>query len=392
MDELEFALERISGSGFENFSMDFLRAQGYTVHESGNQGRDGGWDARVKLGDREGIAHVSKRKDWRVKLRDDAKKVEKLEEDRGENYDLLIFVTNRHVSGEQELEMEAEIQEDYGWTLIIHHKNNILGEVRQSHPKLARRHFDIDLETDHEHLDEIENLRDERLDEVKHRRGDSKNLDKGPTVVLHIIPNGIFSKATINSTHISEPMVLGDHLRGHSETRGKKVKTFERQGSGYAIQRNDGLYESATTSIIREDHEGNWWLNGIIQQSSGVGLDAAVVLAVRDTLGNLSEMGYSGVAFVSLSLLDAKEVKLRHSTGVRRPLATDPLFGVDEYSTEFATVNIGDEDIIEDVEPMISEIWRQFGQQEGTKNIEDGKWSRGSITSNRETLLEEGDT
>ena len=392
MDELEFALEKISGRAFEDFSMDFLRAQGCTVHESGSQGRDGGWDARIELGDREGIAHVSKRKDWRVKLRDDAEKVEKLEEESGENYDLFVFVTNRHVSGEQELEMEAEIQEDYGWTLIIHHKNNILGEVRQSQPELARRHFDIDLETDHEHLNEIEKLRDERLDEVKNRRGDSEELDQGPTVVLHIIPNGIFSKATTNSTQILEPMVFGDLVRGQSETRGKKVKAFEHQGSGYAIQRNDGLYESATTSIIREGHEGDWWLNGIIQSSGGIGLDAAVVLAVQDTLKNLSEMGYSGVAFVSLSLLDAKEVKLHHSTGVRRPFTTDPLFGEDEYSTEFTTVNIADKDIIEAVEPMISEVWRQFGQQDGTINIEDGKWSRRSITFNRETLLEEGDT
>lgn len=392
MDELEFALEKISGGAFEDFSMDFLRAQGYTVHESGSQGRDGGWDARIELGDRDGIAHVSKRKDWRVKLRDDAKKVEKLEEERGEDYDLFVFVTNRHVSGEQELEMEAEIQEDYGWTLVIHHKNNILGEVRQSQQELARRHFDIDLESSHKHIDDIEKLRDERLDEVKNRRGDSDDLEQGPTVVLHIIPNGIFSKGTTNSTQIPEPMVFGDLVRGQSETRGKKVKAFEHQGSGYAILRNDGLYESATTSIIREGLEGDRWLNGIIQRTSGIGLDASVVLAVQDTLENLSEMGYSGVAFVSLSLLDATEVKLHHSTGVRRPFETDPLFGVDEYSTEFTTVNIGDRDIIEDVEPMISEVWRQFGQSEGSKNIEDGEWCRGEINFNRETLLKEGDT
>lgn len=392
MDELEFALEKISGDAFEEFGMDFLRAIGYTVHESGSQGRDGGWDARIKLGDREGIAHVSKRKDWRVKLRDDAEKVEMLEEGRNEDYDLFVFVTNRHVSGEQELEMEAEIQADYEWTLIIHHKNNILGEVRQSYPELARRHFDIDLETDHEHLDEIENLRDERLDEVQDRRGDSEDLDQGPTVVLHIIPNGIFSKSTVKSTEIPEPMVFGDLVRRQSETRGKKVKAFEHQGTGYAILRNDGLYESATTSLIRKGHEGDWWLNGIIQSTGGIGLDAAVVLAVQDTLDNLSEMGYSGVAFVSLSLLDAKDVKLHHSTGVSRPFDTDPLFGADEYSTEFITVNIGDEEIIEDVEPMISEVWRQFGQQEGTKNIEDGEWSRGEINFNRKTHLKEGDT
>ena len=114
MDELEFTLEKISGRAFEDFSMDFLRAQGCTVHESGSQGRDGGWDARIELGDRERIAHVSKRKDWRVKLRDDAEKVGKIRRGKNESYDLFVFVTNRHVSGEQELEMEAEIQEIMG--------------------------------------------------------------------------------------------------------------------------------------------------------------------------------------------------------------------------------------------------------------------------------------
>lgn len=141
MDELEFALENIRGHAFEDFAMAFLRENGYQVHESGGSGPDGGWDARIELGNREGIAHVSTQKTWKRKLRSDADKVKDLEDDHGEDYDLFVFVTNQDVGGDKELDMEEEIREQYGWTLKIHHRKEILGELRQNAQDLAENFF-----------------------------------------------------------------------------------------------------------------------------------------------------------------------------------------------------------------------------------------------------------
>lgn len=110
MDELGFALDTIDGRAFEDFAMAFLREEGYKIHESGGTGPDGGWDARVEMGSRHGISHVSKRKDWRRKLREDAKKVKELEDDRSEEYDLFVFVTSQEVQGNQQLEMKTRFE------------------------------------------------------------------------------------------------------------------------------------------------------------------------------------------------------------------------------------------------------------------------------------------
>mgnify|MGYP006281328079 CR=1 FL=1 len=379
MDELEFALSNIGGTPFEEFSMDYLRAQGYDVHESGSKGRDGGWDARIELGDQKGIAHASKRKDWRAKLRADAEKVKELEEERDEDYDIFVFLTNRHISGEQELEIESEINETYGWSLILHHQTRILGELRQNHTELADRHLGVDLGGGPEYLEELKTLRRERLDKICDRTEEAVDLNEGPTVALHVIPNSVFSNKKMRPTDLSPPLVIGDTVIGPTETRGKMRYTSESRGDGYAFIRNDGLFETATTGMFREGHEEDViWINGIVDRSA-IGIDAGVILTLRQVLESLSDVGLSGVASVSLSLLNAENAKLFYEKGIRKPFKSQPKFGETRYSTEFVTVDIDEDEIIQDVEPMLSEVWRQFGKEEGSINIDEGEWQGNNV-------------
>jgi len=396
MDELEFALETIDGQRFEGFAMAFLREEGYEVHESGGAGADGGWDARIELGERNGIAHASKRKDWKRKLRDDAEKVEQLEEARNEDYDLLLFVTNQRVTGQQELEMEDEIQKRYGWRLKLLHRDNILGELRQNHQQLAEKYLDADLQRDSNHIEEIEELVESRLNLIRRRDEEAGELESGPAVALHIIPNGIFSKSKVRSTgKIPDPSVLYER-HSYPETRGKSTIAYGNsldsgKRSSYGLFRNDGLYETASRSAIRTGTGGDLWIRGAIE-SAGMGIDAHVVLTTRDIVSKLAEMGFSGSAFVFLSFLDASEVKLHlpdRNKGIR--FSGPSTFGTDFYTTEYGTVQIGSDEIIADLEPVLSEIWRQFGEEDGTKNIEDGKWARRSIRISGDTVLGEGD-
>lgn len=397
MDDLEFALANLDGMTFEAMAMAYLRDEGYDVHESGGSGADGGWDARLEIGGKQGIAHASVQYQWRQKLRNDAEKVRDLEEERGMDYDLLVFLTNQTVTGAQELELEDEIEDEYGWKLRIIHRDNILGEMRQNKQDLAEDYLDIDLGHDRDHLAEIEGLRDERLAEIRNREGMASGIAGGPTLALHIIPNGIFAHSKVRSaSDIPDPSVLCDIHAGYPETRGKYKITYGRMGNSeeddaYAIIQNDGLYESVTTSATTNFGSKPPTIQGGIRRSS-LGLDPSVVLTVRDALNDLSEMGFSGTAFASLSLMEAEDVEMDSATdigGIR--VDQSRTFGTDFYKTELYPLSIGDEEIIEDLEPLLSELWHQFGYEGGTPNIEDGQWNRGSIPLNGETLLEEGD-
>ncbi|ELZ84481.1 hypothetical protein C455_00072 [Haloferax larsenii JCM 13917] len=395
MDELEYALANIRGHPFENFAMAYLREQGYDVHESGSSGRDGGWDAQIELGDRNGIAHASVQGTWRQKLRSDAEKVEDLEEDRGEHYDLFVFVTNQDVTGRQELDMEDEIRDEYGWKLRVHHREEILGELRQNSQDLAEDFFDADLQKDQDHIDEIEEILEKQLDDIQTRESYASDLIEGPAVVLHVIPNGVLSKNTTRSGSIPEPSVLFERLTSYGESKGKYTISYGSGGSGsehhsYAVLENDGLYESASVDAFHEKHN-DLWLQGFIQDGVGIGLDASVVLAARRTMEDLTKMGFSGTAFAWISLLDAGEVKLVTPDALGNSLHRSPkTIDTDRYTTEYATLQIGDKHVIEGLEPVLDELWREFGADE-SPNIEDGQWARGTFKSNGETILQEGD-
>ena len=395
MDDLEFALANIRGHPFEKFAMAYLREQGYEVHESGSSGRDGGWDARVELGGREGIAHASVQESWRRKLRSDAKKVADLEEERGEDYDLFVFVTNQDVSGRQELDMQNEIRDEYGWELKIHHRDKILGELKVNAQDLAKDFFDVQLQEDRDHLEEIDELCSKQLDKIQAREGHASDLIEGPALVLHIIPNGVLSKNKTDSGGIPEPSVLYEKLTTYGEAKGKYTISYGSGGSGseqhsYAVLRNDGLYESASVDAFIEKYN-ELWLQGFIQDGVGIGLDASVVMAARRTMEDLAEMGFSGSAFAWISLLDAGDVPLVTPDDLGSSLRRSPkTIDQDRYTTEYATLQIGDEHVIEGLEPILDELWREFGA-DGTPNIEDGQWARGNYRSTAGIELGEGD-
>jgi hypothetical protein len=395
MDDLEFALANIRGHPFEEFAMAYLREQGYNVHESGSSGPDGGWDGQVEIGEREGVAHASVQERWRRKLRSDAKKVKQLEDDRGKDYDLFVFVTNQDVGGRQELDLEEELEDKYGWKLRIHHREEILGELRQNAQDLAEDFLDVDLQKGHDHIEEVEELCNSQLDDIQARKGHARDLIEGPTVVLHIIPNGVLSKRTNRSSGIPEPSVLFERLTSYGESKGKYTISYGSGGSGseqhsYAVLRNDGLYESASVDAFIEKYD-DLWLQGFIQDSVGIGLDASVVLAARNTMEDLSKMGFSGTAFTWISLLDADDVQLVTPDDLGSSLHRSPkTISTDRYTTEYATLQIGDRHVIEGLEPILNELWREFGAN-GTPNIEDGCWARGTFNSNENALLQEGD-
>lgn len=389
MDELEFALEHLGGARFEELAMAYLRLEGYDVHESGKSGADGGWDARVTLSGLEGIAHASVRNDWRQKIREDAEKVRELEEETGADFNILVFVTNQSVNGRQEVDMEGEIREEYGWTLKIHHRSNILGEIRTNHPELAEDYLDVDLGTDRDQLEELLELRDDRLKAIKEREGDASDLEEGPTIALHVIPNGIFSQAGRGYTgEVPAPPVFWELVIPHADVRGKASYGYDLgRGDGhaaYGVLRNDGLYETAKSFAVEQEF-GDLDLPMSVSRSSP-GLDAFVAITIRRALERIREMDFNGSAMVSIALLDAGDLKYKRP--VRRAFATgSPTLGVDRYVTDPVFASIDGDRLLADLEPLLDEIWRELGLPNGTGNIEAGEWTGGSVSVSGENLI-----
>ncbi len=382
MNELDYALETADGRTFRNLSAAFLRSRGYRIPESGDDG-----PTRVWMEDLTGFASASVRRDWRRKLREDAEEAERLEEDREGSDDLLVFVTNRTVTGLQRLDVEREIEREYGWRLRLYDRQDLLGAIHGEAPGLAKHHLDVNLGFDTNHLANLEELRDERLEVIRDRRREATELDPGPAVAVHVVPNGVFStEKRRSSMGIPSPSVLAEHVSFAVDTRGKLKVAYGRGGTegyrGYALLRNDGLYESATTDLFFEPDDGGLWLRSSVG-SGTPGLDASVVIAVRDTLAHLSEMGFAGTASIWVSLLDAAGAKL--DRGRFEPsIPSSSALKVDGYVTDVATSSIAHrdhEDVMGDLEPALSELWREFGYPDGTPHIEAGEWRGGAITA-----------
>jgi len=114
-------------------------------------------------------------------------------------------------------------------------------------------------------------------------------------------------------------------------------------------------------------------------------MDASILIAVRDALAAQAEIGFSGTASVWITLLDAAEAKLNHGTNLFHAATGKPQFGFDRYTTEVATLPIGDrsfDEVIAELEASLSELWLEFGYQTGCGMIEDGEWTGQGISTN----------
>lgn len=378
MKALDYAIDTIDEATFANLAAAFIRSRGYRTKEGIERGE---WGARVWMRARPGIACASVNEDWRAELRTSAKKVKRLERDGNTAYELFVFVTNQDVTGLQEFEIEDEIRREYGWRLRLYHRQDLLGEIYNTTPGLAKHHLDVNLGFETGHLATLEELRDERLDIVAERHGEATDLRQGPTVTLHVVPNGIFSTEKRRvSSELPDPCLLSGRdspaLDARSELKIAYDHPDESEYTEYALLRTDGLYEAVTTALF-ERVEGEPLLRG---GDCSPTLDASVIVAVRESLSQLGTLGFSATASVWITVLGATDARLDSGTRDEKPSA--PL-GFERYTTKVATASIGvceTASVVSDLEPILSELWRTFGYPDGTPHIEDGEWTGGAIT------------
>lgn len=298
-------------------------------------------------------------------------------------------MTNQAVTGQQELDIEAEIESEYGWNVRIHHRENILGKIRTEEPGLAD-HLGVDVESERDYLEAVRDLRDERIEMIRNRSGIAEDLQAGVTVALHVVPSGVFSNERKSlSDELPELPILWEPMTVRAEARGKYLLSTKNAGLrepwlSYGLLRNDGLYETVTANgIVAQGEKSYLQLNST---RASLGFDATVVLTVRRALSALETLGFRGTAAVSLSLLDASGTILSERDRGVRPFGGPNGLQTDVYATEPVSVTVGGDNLLGDLEPALSEIWREFGRPNGTKNIEGGEWNGIDIQIGDDTL------
>lgn len=375
---LEHAIDNMSGTDLEKLAPEILKEQGYNVKASGEHGTDGGWDAFIDISNKEGVAHASKQKRWRQKLRSDADNAAELEEMDDFDFDIFVFITNQQPTGQQELDLRTEIGDDHGWDLIILHRRDLISTLGTDRPDLAERILGVDIRKRRENLENLKEIVERRNEKIKCGDGISSELDSGPFAVLHLLPNGMTTMNYADTfDNLPSPPAFDPNIPGKTKTTGRAKYTVDARFSEdtakkYGFIRMDGLFEAVNTDLFYPPVTKESEEEGIItNRSDGQGLDTKLCQCLASGMQNLSQTGVSGPVFFFFSLLNAEGYSMTHKRNAG-PLST---FKSDNYTTSPVTIGSLQTDATEIAMRPLDEIWRELGRADGSPNYEDGTWT-----------------
>lgn len=239
-------------------------------------------------------------------------------------------------------------------------------------------------------LEELKQLRDDRIELIRDRDGLASALKPGAMTVVHILPAAITGDLDhIPASTLPVPKPLGDTINGDDMTADARFAW--RQGgsdewNGYGLIRNNGLYESVGNGMF------SFWDDETMIQaevtSGNMGLDASIIVAVKRALSAFEELGFSGPIYTFISLLDAAEYRLDDSRGLPSEFFPgDRTIGTDVFTAPPAELKTNTDDGATALEPSINTIYHQMSWEDGSPNFTDGEWAGASVEIAREELL-----
>lgn len=369
---VEAALIALTPQDFEKLAVDFLSARDYDdVTPTGTKGTDGGRDATFRIGEQVGIMHASTTSADRLreKIHDDANKAAKHER----NYDHFIFITSADPSYTLRTNIEREVQDQYGWHVEIIAREQLRKDLSMEYPGLAREHLRVDPSVgDRNVLQEIQEHRDERLRKIQNRRNLPNQLPKGPAVVLHLYPNGVFSidYETLPEDLPAPPLFGRSKGTGFGKPIGDGlVETNKRDAPGinpehpeYVFFHEDGWIEAVSTNFSVPGPKG-----GTI---SG-GFDEDILPMIPRCLECMGELGAKPPIYISVSLVDVEGYVIgkgpgQHFQQRRLPEIVAPKFESIEDTSNFEASN---------VETVFNRIWQKAGRSNGSPYFSGSQYS-----------------
>jgi tetratricopeptide (TPR) repeat protein len=138
----------MDGTRFERLCTDLLAREGYSdivpIGGSHDHGRDAElrqWKG-VKSTGGTTFFQYSLEKAWEKKLTRELKKVQS----NGHQIDLFVFVTSQRVTGHKRDVLSGNVQEQFGWKLIVYDREWLRHRLEEAHPDLAEKYLQVTIE------------------------------------------------------------------------------------------------------------------------------------------------------------------------------------------------------------------------------------------------------
>lgn len=363
--ELEIALASVYPQDLEKLAVDLLRERGYDVDPTGTTGADGGLDARLVDGEHIGALHVSRTTSDRLrsKLTADAEKVASHDQP----YDFFVFVTTADPQGAFRRRLETDLQETHGWKTDIWAREQLRNALMTDHQPLAREHLGVNpgarLDDQQE---EIETLRDDRLDRIAARDTLPNPLPDGPALAIHVIPNGVFSADYVAHPDDLPPPPMFGHPQpvGFPKALGDGVVAYNsrirQEHPDYVYLDEAGWIEAVSTEYFRSysDEAG-----GVIDFD----MDKGVCTTVKGALNTLATLGVKPPVFVGVGLLDVENYIFE--TGTRLNFTPQPF--TSRYAPSLTMLEEVDPDSFEPIafRSLLDRFWYEAGRANGSPHF-----------------------
>lgn len=356
---IEVALRAVSSDRFELLMHDLLEREGYTVDPTGTSGPDGGRDAFLSDGDRDGVLHCSVQKDgWVRKAHDDIKKaIENFNRD----FDFYVFATTQDPSTTKRDRVKEELRKDCGIPTTVWDfskiRNSLVGNRENS--DLIREHLRVDPNRPFVDIElEVDELYEGLLDRVKNRKAPNGTIVDDPAmVVVHVIPQeAIDDHHERYADDLPHPPQF-EKRDAFAVTR-PKVKITEnnrRAHSGkdrerYTAIHRDGWTEGVFTALYPRE-----------KPQFRTSIDRLIAKFVHTALGTFDEAEIYPPYYVYVSIIDAEGYKLSRPSGSERPPSSVRPFNDDEIRLNRVRIDNPNVDVPDAMRKTFDQLWRHCG-------------------------------
>lgn len=355
---IEVAIRALDGDRFERLMADLMEREGYDVRATGTHGADGGRDAFLTSGDRDGILHCSVQKeDWERKAHDDAEKaVENFDRD----FDFFVFATTQDPATAKRDRIEEELRETWGMPATIWDFSEIRkalvggdnGDLIKEHLRVDPKNPWVDIET------EVDAVYEEQLERLK--RGEAPHgtvVEDIPKLIMHVIP-----QEAIDDHHDR----FADELPNPPQF--EKRDSFAQVKPKVKITENnrrshDGEGRERYTAIHR-DGWAEGMLTGLYYDSTAelrTGSDRLLVNFVQTALNMFEEEGIYPPYYVYITILDGANTRIRMPNRLGNPFKKGDTFGKDEIRLNRVRIDDPDVDVPMKMRRSMFQLWRYSG-------------------------------
>lgn len=370
----EYELENIEPGPFEKLAIDILTRNEYReIDPQGTRGPDGGKDGLI-LGGPDGenvIAHFSVNQNWRGKLEDDLVKTQ----DHDQEYNTVVFVTNRDIGGTAKTDVPEEVRDEYGWELDLWGQQKLRRELDNHHQDLRETYLRIT--PDDGPKEKARRLIDDRLRKIGRRSGElPQPIEDGAVAVLHVVPHeSVTSDQEFMVDELPRPGVVGRMGgRGDEKTVDGRVAYRPGQGLGddlnpqnsYTYADTKGWVEIVDTAFFKPEKEKI--SSQTFEKEIAQGYEAAVRV--------FDELGIDPPVEVCLSLLNVRGYSFAVSDRLSAQIVREGprAFRHNDVEGKQVTVDNFDASPGEVLKYSFDRVWRAARWPDGSPYYTDDEW------------------